>query len=66
VTIPAGAPKACGVTGKRCFATEQEAHAELKNCQRKRAAGELNRLECRAYLCRLCGSWHLTSRALRR
>jgi hypothetical protein len=52
------APVTCR-TGKRCYETESLAEAMLKLIQSERAYAP--KVERRAYRCRICGQWHLTS-----
>ena len=53
-------------SGKRSYPTERDARVELVGAGVDRNRGRCHRKECRAYLCPLCGSWHLTSAPLRK
>lgn len=50
-------------TGKTRYRTERIAKAVLTDCLIKQAFNErTKRRERRAYECRFCGGWHLTSK----
>jgi hypothetical protein len=50
--------KRCRVTRKLCYDTEEEAGAQLFIMQK---LGPVWRHEQRAYYCKHCNNWHLTS-----
>lgn len=55
-------------SGKRPFATEELARAELGKAQWRRRQGpgyKPGRVETRTYECPACGAWHLTAKAKR-
>lgn len=49
-------------SGKRRFATEQYARAQLVGALIAKNRGKNQRRETRIYQCPLCEGWHLTSR----
>lgn len=52
---------ACAATGKRRFANLDAAQQALDSAEFWRARGDEKRQEKRAYECKQCGGWHLTS-----
>lgn len=52
----------CKATGKRRFATEDDAETVIAHAQfRSRILHDERRRESRSYQCRQCNGWHVTS-----
>jgi hypothetical protein len=51
--------RSCPVSGKRMYASEQEANAMAKHRMGDR---ESSPAQLRTYICLYCGMWHLTSK----